>query len=63
MRTIDAHATIDNVATLAQIVSNPLDPATFAAVAITFAAIATVALHVPARRAASVDPLIAVRCE
>ena len=41
----------------------PLDPVTFAAVAALFAAIATLASYVPARRAASVDPLVAVRCE
>src|SRR5262249_46464927 len=39
----------------------PLDPATFAVVAIGFAAVATLASYVPARRAASVDPLVALR--
>ena len=41
----------------------PLDPWTFVAVALTFAVVATVASYVPARRAASVDPLVALRCE
>src|SRR5262249_35561154 len=41
----------------------PLDPATFAAVAAGFAAVALVASFVPARRAARVDPVQALRCE
>ena len=41
----------------------PLDPLTFVGVALSFAAIATLASFVPARRAASVDPLVAFRCE
>ena len=41
----------------------PLDRATFAAVALLFAAVAAVAAYVPARRAAAVDPVMALRCE
>jgi predicted permease len=41
----------------------PLDPATFAAASIAFAAIATIAALVPARRATRVDPLISLRAE
>ncbi|HEX2445788.1 MAG TPA: ABC transporter permease [Vicinamibacterales bacterium] len=41
----------------------PLDLSTFAAVAAAFAALAGAASFLPARRAAQVDPLIALRCE
>jgi putative ABC transport system permease protein len=41
----------------------PLDPATFAAASLAFAAIATLAALVPARRATRVDPLISLRAE
>jgi putative ABC transport system permease protein len=41
----------------------PFDPVTFAAAAITFAAVAAIAAYLPARRAASVDPLVALRYE
>ena len=39
------------------------DPATFAAVAITLAAVAVIAALVPARRASRIDPVIAIRSE
>lgn len=42
---------------------SPLDPGTFIAVALAFAALAAIAAFVPARRASSVDPVIALRCE
>ena len=40
-----------------------LDRATFAAVALLFGAVAAIAAYVPARRAAAIDPVVALRCE
>jgi putative ABC transport system permease protein len=40
---------------------SPADPATYAAISLTLAGVATAACLVPARRAAKVDPLIALR--
>jgi ABC-type antimicrobial peptide transport system permease subunit len=39
------------------------DPATFVVIALILGAVATLACYIPARRAAKVDPMIALRCE
>ncbi|MDE3135261.1 MAG: ABC transporter permease [Acidobacteriota bacterium] len=41
----------------------PTDPVTFVAVPLVFITAAVVASYVPARRAASIDPVVALRCE
>jgi len=42
---------------------SPWDPLTFSAVPVTLIVMAGIASYVPARRAATVDPMVALRCE
>jgi ABC-type antimicrobial peptide transport system permease subunit len=41
----------------------PTDPVTFAAVLVLVGSAAAVATFIPARRAARIDPVVAVRCD
>jgi ABC-type antimicrobial peptide transport system permease subunit len=42
---------------------SPLDPVTLLAVSLMFGLVAGIASYIPARRAATLDPLAALRCE
>ena len=41
--------------------TSPVDPATFSAIALLFVLVASAAVYIPARRAARIDPMAAIR--
>jgi ABC-type antimicrobial peptide transport system permease subunit len=61
--TVGAPASLALTRTIAALLFGvkPLDPATFAVVALVIAAVAVAACYLPARRATATDPLAALR--